>query len=124
MPENQAISSSFWFLAGKSKTMSEIIVLSTADTLELAKKIASALVEDHEAACVNIVPGIHSIYRWEGKINEGAEFLLLIKSKAEKFEAIRSTICRIHTYQTPEVIALSIAAGDANYLDWLRKSSS
>jgi periplasmic divalent cation tolerance protein len=104
--------------------MSEIVVLSTADTLELAKKIASLLIEEGEAACVNIVPGVHSIYRWEGKISEDVEFLLLIKSKAEKFESIRSTICRIHTYQTPEVIALPITAGDANYLDWLRKNSS
>jgi periplasmic divalent cation tolerance protein len=104
--------------------MSEIIILSTTDTMELAKKIASALVEEREAACVNIVPGMHSIYRWEGKLSEGAEFLLLIKSKAEKFEAIRSIICRIHTYQTPEVIALPITAGDSNYLDWLRKNSS
>jgi periplasmic divalent cation tolerance protein len=104
--------------------MNEILVLCTADTMDLAKKIASALIEEREAARVNIVPGIYSIYRWEGRINEDAEFLLLIKSKAEKFEAIRSTICRIHTYQTPEVIALPITAGDANYLDWLRKNSS
>jgi periplasmic divalent cation tolerance protein len=102
--------------------MNEIVILSTTDTLDLAKKIASALVEARDAACVNIVSGIRSIYRWEGKINEDAEFLLLIKSTADKFESIRSAICRIHTYQTPEVIALPIAAGDAHYLDWLRES--
>jgi periplasmic divalent cation tolerance protein len=102
--------------------MNEIIVLSTTDTLDLAKKIARALVEARDAACVNIVPGVCSIYRWEGKINEDAEFLLLIKSTADKFELIRSAICRIHTYQTPEVVALPIAAGDAHYLDWLRES--
>jgi len=104
--------------------MSEIIVLSTTDTLELAKKIASALVEECAAACVNIVPGMHSIYRWEGKICEEAEFLLLIKSKVEKFEAIRYRIRSIHTYQIPEVIALPITDGDANYLNWLRKQLS
>jgi periplasmic divalent cation tolerance protein len=102
--------------------MNGILVVSTADTLKLAKEIASALIEEHEAACVNIVPGIYSVYRWEGKVNEDEEFLLLIKSTAEKFEAVRSRICKIHTYQTPEVIALPITAGDAKYLGWLRAS--
>jgi periplasmic divalent cation tolerance protein len=101
--------------------MNEILVISTADTLKLAKEMALALVENHEAACVNIVPGICSVYRWEGKLNEDAEFLLLIKSVEEKFEAIRSRIRSIHTYQIPEVIALPITAGDSNYLEWLRK---
>jgi periplasmic divalent cation tolerance protein len=99
--------------------MKEIIILSTADSLQLAKQIASALVEERHAACVNIVPGILSIYRWEGKINEDPEFLLVIKSAEEKFEAVRTRILQIHTYETPEVIAIPIAAGDAKYLDWL-----
>jgi periplasmic divalent cation tolerance protein len=102
--------------------MKEIIVLSTADTLELAKKIASTLVEEGEAACVNIIPGVLSIYRWEGKINEDQEFLLVIKSAEEKFEAIRTKIRQLHTYQTPEVIEIPIADGDAVYIDWLRAS--
>jgi periplasmic divalent cation tolerance protein len=101
--------------------MNEIVVVSTTDTLKLAKEIAAALIEDHAAACVNIIPGIHSVYRWEGKVIEDEEFLLLIKSVEEKFEAIRSKICSMHTYQTPEIIALPITAGDTNYLDWLRK---
>jgi periplasmic divalent cation tolerance protein len=102
--------------------MNEILVVSTADTLKLAKEIASALVEAREAACVNIVPGIRSIYRWEGKVNDEEEVLLLIKSTSEKFEAIRSRICKLHTYQTPEVIAFPITAGDAGYLNWLHAS--
>jgi periplasmic divalent cation tolerance protein len=101
--------------------MNDILVVSTANTLELAEKIAFALVENQEAACVNIVPGIRSIYRWEGKVTEDGELLLLIKSAEEKFEAIRSRIRSIHTYQIPEIIALPITAGDGNYLDWLRK---
>ncbi len=103
--------------------MSEILVLSTADSMELADKIATALIEERHAACVNILPGVHSIYRWEGKICRDAEWLLLIKSTADKFEAVRSTICRVHAYQIPEVIAVPIVAGDPRYLEWLKKNS-
>ena len=100
--------------------MSEILVLSTADTLELAQKIALALVEAREAACVNIVPGIRSIYRWEGSVCNEGEFLLMIKSSEERFEAIRNRIRLLHSYQVPEIIALPLALGDSAYLNWLR----
>jgi periplasmic divalent cation tolerance protein len=103
--------------------MSEILVLSTADSVALAQKIASALVEASEAACVNIVPGIQSIYRWQGKICNEGEILLIIKSTAELFDAINSTIHRLHTYEVPEVIAIPIAAGDPAYLKWIRDST-
>jgi len=102
--------------------MNEILILSTTDSLELARKIASALVEAREAACVNIVPGIESIYRWEGKVCDEMEFLLLIKSTTEKFEHVRSRIRALHTYQVPEVIALPITVGDPDYLAWLHES--
>jgi periplasmic divalent cation tolerance protein len=102
--------------------MNEILVISTADTLELAQQIAFTLVQECEAACVNIVPGIRSIYRWEGKICDDGEFLILVKSSTERFEAIRSRIRRMHTYQVPEVIAIPISAGDLDYLNWLHTS--
>jgi periplasmic divalent cation tolerance protein len=102
--------------------MTEILVLSTTNTPELAQAIASALVEANEAACVNIVPGIRSVYRWEGKVCDETEFLLLIKSTAERFDAINARIHRLHTYQVPEVIAVPITAGDPAYLQWIRDS--
>ena len=102
--------------------MEEILILSTTDTMELAQTIASALVESHEAACVNIVPGIRSVYRWEGKMCNEAECLLLIKSTAEKFDSVRTRIRRLHSYEVPEIIALPITAGDPSYLTWLRAS--
>ncbi len=102
--------------------MSEIVILSTTDTPELADQIAIALVEAQEAACVNIVPSIRTIYRWEGKVQNQGECLLLIKSMTEKFEAVRSRIRQLHTYQVPEVIAIPITAGDPVYLAWLRSS--
>ena len=103
--------------------MNEILVMSTTDTIELAQKIAHALLQSNEAACVNIMPGMRSIYRWEGKMCDESECLLLIKSTAEKFDAINCRIHELHTYQVPEVIAVSIAAGDSGYLDWLRSNS-
>jgi periplasmic divalent cation tolerance protein len=103
--------------------MAEILVLSTTATLEVARTIAAALVESGEAACVNIIPGVCSIYRWEGKVCEDSEFLLLVKSRVEKFESIRATIKRLHSYQIPEIIALPINAGDPEYLRWLADST-
>lgn len=100
--------------------MAEILVLTTTDTLDLARRIAASLVEAGEAACVNIVPGVRSIYRWKGEVCDDAEFLLLIKSTADRFESLRSRIRSLHTYQVPEVVSLALTGGDADYLAWLR----
>ena len=102
--------------------MSEILIISTTDSLESAQAISIALVESHEAACITIVPGIRSVYRWEGKLCNEGEFLLLIKSCSEKFEAVRRRIRQLHSYQVPEIIALPIVAGDSDYLAWLQSS--
>lgn len=99
--------------------MNAILVLTTTDSPELAHRIATALVEAREAACVSIVPGIRSIYRWEGKVCDEAELLLIIKSAAERYEDVRSRIRQLHSYQVPEVIALPITSGDPDYLRWL-----
>jgi periplasmic divalent cation tolerance protein len=98
---------------------SEILVLSTTDSLELARRIAAALVEAREAACVNIVAGVVSIYRWQGEQCESQEWLMLIKSSVDRFEAVRARIRGMHSYQLPEVIALPIIAGDVHYLRWM-----
>ncbi len=99
--------------------MKEIIVLSTADSMELASRLAHALVEGGAAACVNIVPGIRSIYKWQGKMCDDGELLLVIKTTEDRFEAVRKQIRVLHTYELPEVIAIPITAGDAEYLRWL-----
>jgi periplasmic divalent cation tolerance protein len=104
--------------------MDPIVVLSTVDTPELAQKIAIALVEAGEAACVNIVPGIRSIYKWKGRMCDDAEHLLVIKSSAPRFEAIKNRIIALHSYEVPEVIALPITGGDARYLMWLDSTAS
>ncbi|MBZ5495186.1 MAG: divalent-cation tolerance protein CutA [Acidobacteriia bacterium] len=99
--------------------MNAILVLTTVDNPELAHRIATALVEAGEAACVSIVPGIRSIYRWEGKIRNEGELLLIIKSVAGRYEDVRSRIRQLHSYRVPEVIALTLTSGDHEYLHWL-----
>jgi len=101
-----------------------MLVLTTADTPELAQKLARALVEGGEAACVSILPGIRSIYRWEGRVCDEGELLLLIKTTAERFEGLRSTIRRLHSYQIPEILGLPVDRGDSDYLAWLRRQLS
>ena len=102
-------------------SMNGIIVLTTTDSSELAQKIAAALVEAGDAACVNIVPGIRSIYRWEGKICDEGEFLLLVKTAAIRFERVRNRIRGMHSYQVPEILAIPISAGDPSYMQWLER---
>jgi periplasmic divalent cation tolerance protein len=101
----------------------KIVVLSTCETDEQAKKIARHLVEKRLAACVNIVPGAHSIYRWKGAVEEAAEFVLLIKSKRELFSALRAELAKVHSYEVPEAIALQIVDGSEEYLAWLDRET-
>lgn len=98
------------------------VVLSTAGSEDEARKIAHHLVEHQLAACVNIVPQIESIYRWQGKVESAREWLLLIKTTAEKFPAVRDAIRQIHSYDVPECIAIAIEDGSAAYLQWIGES--
>ncbi|HEY6274142.1 MAG TPA: divalent-cation tolerance protein CutA [Terriglobales bacterium] len=98
------------------------IVLTTAGSVDEARKIARALVERRLAACVNIVPQIESVYRWQGKIETASECLLVVKIVATAFEGVRATIKALHSYETPECIMLEVAAGNQDYLDWITGS--
>jgi len=98
------------------------IVLCTAGSEDEAHKIARHLVERQLAACVNIVPQVESIYRWQGKVESSREWLLLIKTSAEQFPAIRDAIQELHSYELSECIAVSIEEGSSEYLDWLADS--
>lgn len=87
------------------------------------EQIARALVEERLAACVNLVPGVVSTFRWEGQVRQDDECLLIIKTGAGRFEAVRAAITMAHPYDTPEIIALPIIEGDARYLAWLTEST-
>jgi periplasmic divalent cation tolerance protein len=99
--------------------MDHCIVLVTVGSETEAQTIARTLVEERLAACVNIIPGLTSIYRWEGQVCEDRELLLLIKTQAGKVAALRDRIGHLHSYAVPEVIALPITDGSARYLAWL-----
>jgi len=97
----------------------KIVVLSTSSSKEEAEKIARLLVEERLAASVNVLPGLRSFYRWKGKVEDAAEWLLLIKSSRGKFDKLKAMLEKLHSYDVPEVIALPIVDGSKNYLLWL-----
>jgi periplasmic divalent cation tolerance protein len=95
------------------------IVLTTAGSQQEARTIATALVERKLAACVNIVPQIESIYRWEGKVENATEWLLIIKTEEWLFDCIHQAVKELHSYQLPECVMLGIAQGSKEYLRWI-----
>ena len=98
------------------------VVLTTAGSRAEATEIAAALVERRLAACVNVLPNVVSTYRWEGAVRTDEEWLLVVKTRAERFEEVRLAIRELHSYEQPEVILLPIAKGDPGYLAWIDAS--
>ena len=99
-----------------------IVVLITTSSMAEAQAIGRALVEGRVAACVNIVPGLRSLFRWQGTIEEQEETLMLVKSRREYLPSILEIVKRLHSYTVPEVIALPILAGSSDYLAWIDES--
>ncbi|MCC7174399.1 MAG: divalent-cation tolerance protein CutA [Bryobacterales bacterium] len=97
----------------------KIVVLSTCPNREEAERIARRLIERRLAACVNLLDGVKSVYRWRGAVEEAAEVLLVIKSRRALFDSIRAEIERLHSYDVPEVLALPAVDGSPAYLEWL-----
>ena len=96
-----------------------LVVLVTAPTMEEAARLGRALVEERLAACANLVPGLRSIYRWQGAIQDDAEVLLLIKTTSAHVDRLTQRTVELHSYETPEVLALPVAGGSPAYLQWL-----
>jgi periplasmic divalent cation tolerance protein len=100
------------------------VVLVTAPDREAAVRIAHALVEERLAACVNLVPAVHSVYRWKDAVEEDDEVLLLVKTCHGRTAALAERIRALHPYELPEVLALEASGGSAAYLDWVRGATS
>lgn len=100
--------------------MSErIVVLMTAGSRDEAEAIAGTLVQELLAACVNIIPGVISVYRWEGQIQRDQEWLLVAKSHSDILDQLIQRVTELHSYQVPEVLALPVTGGSPAYLRWL-----
>jgi len=96
-----------------------VVALSTVGSAEEADRLARALVERRLAACVNVVPGVVSHYRWQGELQRDEERLLVIKTRAERIEALRDALRELHPYELPELVAFEISDGSPEYLKWL-----
>ncbi len=97
----------------------KIIVFSACGSADEGRKLARQLVEKRVAACVTIVPGAQSVYHWQGKIEESAEWLLVVKTRRDLFDALKAELQGMHSYQTPEIVAVPIVAGLESYLTWM-----
>jgi periplasmic divalent cation tolerance protein len=101
-----------------------IVVLCTAPDAAVAERLARGVVEARLAACANIVPGIRSIYRWQGQVQDEAELLLLIKTRAERFSELEAWLKQHHPYEVPEVLSLPAGAVSSPYLAWLENETT
>ncbi|MFK5914682.1 MAG: divalent-cation tolerance protein CutA [Woeseiaceae bacterium] len=100
-----------------------IIVLCSCDSDKIASTIANTLVSKQYAACVNIINGVESVYAWQGKVERATEKLLIIKTRQSLFSLVQNAIHELHDYELPEIIAVSIEAGEKNYLNWISAST-
>jgi len=100
-----------------------IVVLVTAGSEEDAARIGRALVEERLVACANLVRSIRSIYRWEGRISDEEEHLLVLKTRRARFADVERRVRELHSYEVPEVIALDVTAGSEPYLEWIRRET-
>ena len=101
----------------------DIVIIITTPSEDLAVTIARALVETRLAACANIIKGVRSIYSWQGRIEDDTEVLMIVKTRRELFDQLKTKVKELHSYEVPEIIALPIVAGSDDYLKWLRDST-
>ncbi len=98
-----------------------VVLFITASNIEEANKIAEVLLNQRKAACVNIVPGVSSLFWWQGKLDSAQESLLIVKTKASLLPEVISLVKGVHSYDVPEIIALPIVGGNQDYLEWIDK---
>jgi len=98
-----------------------IVVVTSVGTEEQAIDVAHALVRSRRAACVNIVPNVHSVYRWKGRVCDDGEMLLVIKTRSSQFESVRETIQRVNTYELPEILGYRVDMASPAFAAWIEK---
>ena len=103
--------------------MTDYIVVYVTAPEDEAVNLAKTLVEERLVACVNIVPGLRSIYWWQGKVEDGPEVLCIMKTRGNLFESMRDRVRELHSYEVEEIIALPILAGNLPYLDWIKENT-
>lgn len=103
--------------------MTALVCFCTCPDQTTANRIAETLIDERLAACVNIVPGLRSVYRWQGAIESADEVLLLVKTTDDRLDALTARISALHTYELPEVVAVEVAGGLAGYLDWVAEQT-
>lgn len=101
----------------------KIAVFCTTSSPDEASRIAKALVSEGLAACVTRLPGVHSVYQWEGKVEEAGEILLIAKTRASLWDALRERVLALHSYEVPEIVALPITQGHLPYMEWIDRST-
>jgi periplasmic divalent cation tolerance protein len=102
-----------------SDTQNAIVVFITAPTTEEATRLADVIIENRLAACVQILPEMQSVYHWAGNIERQKEILLIVKTIASKFDALEKAVREIHSYETPEIVAVPMTAGSSGYIRWI-----
>lgn len=107
-----------------AKSEELIVVVTSVGTEEQALDVAHALVRARRAACVNIVPNIHSVYRWKGRVCDDGEMLLIIKTRKSQFEGVRDTIQRVNTYELPEVLGYRVDQASPGFAQWIEKMTA
>ena len=107
---------------GGSIASAPIVVLITCSSITQARRLARALVDQRATACVNIVPGLTSFFRWKGRVEQAREILLVAKTTRRVFPALTRIVLRLHSYDVPEIIALPVTAAHAPYQQWLVSS--
>lgn len=100
-----------------------VVVFITASSKKEAEAIAAALIKERLAACVNIIAGVNSLFRWQGKVDRAKEALLIVKTKKTLMHKLIRKVKSLHSYEVPEIIALPVISGDRKYLDWVNDST-
>jgi periplasmic divalent cation tolerance protein len=104
--------------------MSAVFAYVTAGSPEEADRLARTIVAERLAACANVIPGMRSVYWWEGELSEAAETVVVFKTRSDRFEALAARVKSLHSYECPCVVALPVTAGLAPYLEWIHSEST